>query len=377
MAAIERFLRMEDLLFHKGRLGLLCNHTSFDLKSSRYLFQILGMRGALRRLFLPEHGLFAELQDQVPLSETNVYANLGLTCEIVSLYGNTEETLAAEKKHLDDLDAIVIDIQDIGVRYYTFSTTMRYLFEAMVHFNIEVPVYVLDKPNPCGLSIEGIPLDALFQSFVGPVGLPHRHGLTVGQLARFFHEEARANFPLHVIGFPTDETTLPFPINPSPNMPGPYTHLVYSGQCLIEGTNLSEGRGTTRPFEIFGAPFLAPLIEKRPPVVGGAVLRPLRFIPTFHKHAGEICHGYQIHVREPYHSLAHSLQLLRWIKEECREFAWRIGAYEFRSDRPAIELLAGHNVLINYLNGRENWKTAEEVIQAGEQQWRNRIRALQ
>src|SRR6185295_18993213 len=107
-------------------------------------------------------------QDQVPLSETNVYANLGLTCEIVSLYGNTEETLAAEKKHLDDLDAIIIDIQDIGLRYYTFSTTMRYLFEAMVHFNIDVPVYVLDKQNPCGLSIEGIPLDALFQSFVGP-----------------------------------------------------------------------------------------------------------------------------------------------------------------------------------------------------------------
>ncbi|MBL8022556.1 MAG: DUF1343 domain-containing protein [Leptospirales bacterium] len=378
MAAIERFLQMEDSVFHSGKVGLLCNHTSFDFSSGQYLFQILSRRGSLRRLFLPEHGLFAELQDQIPLSDTGVYSGLGLNGEIVSLYGNSEESLVVEAAALRDLDAIVIDIQDIGVRYYTFSTTMRYLFESMVHHGINLPVYILDKPNPCGSPIEGTVLSPLFESFVGPVGLPHRHGLTVGQLGRFFHEDARANFPLHVVPFSPQESVLAFPIPPSPNMPGPWTHLVYSGQCLLEGTNLSEGRGTTRPFEIFGAPFMANLEGRNPPRVTGAVLRPLRFIPTFHKHSGQLCSGFQVHLSgDAYHSLGHTLQLLRWIREECPEFAWHKGPYEFRSDRPAIELLAGDPTLIAYLNGTETWQTAQETLREGENNWRNRLRSLQ
>ncbi|HMU84887.1 MAG TPA: DUF1343 domain-containing protein, partial [Leptospiraceae bacterium] len=333
-------------------------------------------RGSLRRLFLPEHGLFAELQDQVGLSQTNVYESLGLKCQIVSLYGDSESTLAAAASHLKDLSALVIDIQDIGVRYYTFATTMRYAFETIHEAGLDLPVYVIDHPNPCGQSVEGIPLDATFESFVGPVGLPHRHGLTIGQLARFFHQELRAHFPLHVVAFDPEDEGLPFRISPSPNMPGPYTHLVYSGQCLLEGTNVSEGRGTTRPFEIFGASYMEKLHSKRPPTAPGAVLRPVRFIPTFHKDAGKICYGYQIHVTGPYHSLLHSLQLIRWIRSECHEFRWNEGPYEFRSDRPAIELLAGHRVLLSYLNGETDLPHAEAAIQAGEHEWKNRIRSL-
>ncbi|MCE9598911.1 MAG: DUF1343 domain-containing protein [Spirochaetia bacterium] len=378
MPAIERFLQMKDSVFHSGKLGLLCNHTSFDFVSGQYLFQILSRRGSLHRLFLPEHGLFAELQDQIALSDTAVYSGLGLNCQIVSLYGNSEETLAAQAGALRDLDAIVIDIQDIGVRYYTFATTMRYLFETMVEHSISIPVYVIGKPNPCGISVEGTALSPLFESFVGPVGLPHRHGLTVGQLARFFYDEASANFPLQVVGFLPDEKIPAFRIPPSPNMPGPHTHLVYTGQCLLEGTNLSEGRGTTRPFEIWGAPYLSKLEGKNPPRVTGAVIRPLRFIPTFHKHAGQLCSGFQIHLTgEAYHSLGHTLQLLRWIREECPEFEWNQGPYEFRSDRPAIELLAGDNTLIAYLNGNETWQTAQDALREGENSWRNRMRLLQ
>lgn len=376
MQAIQRFLEETDPVLRSGRLGLLCNHTSFDFSSGQYLFQLLESRGTLARLFLPEHGLFAELQDQVPLSETNVYKSLGLRAEIVSLYGNSEESLAARRAHLEGLDALVIDLQDIGVRYYTFATTMRYIFETIAREGMDLPVYVLDRPNPAGPSIEGICLEPSFESFVGPVGLPHRHGLTLGQLAHFFYQEAKASFPLNVIRY-SETPAVHFPIPPSPNMPGPWTHLVYSGQCLLEGTNLSEGRGTTRPFEVFGAPWMEPLHQKRPPIAGGSVLRPLRFIPTFHKHAGQVCHGYQIHLTgELYHSLRHSLVLLRWIREECPEFNWRDGPYEFRSDRPAIELLAGHKTLIDYLNGRESESAMQAALAEGENAWRNRMRKI-
>jgi uncharacterized protein YbbC (DUF1343 family) len=374
--AIQRFIELTDRVLHGGRVGLLCNHTSYDFPSGQYLFQILESRGVLSRLFLPEHGLFAELQDQIPLSETSVYASLGLEARIVSLYGNTESTLVVEKADLEGLDALVIDLQDIGVRYYTFATTMRYVFEVMAREQLHFPVYILDRPNPAGPSIEGIALDASFESFVGPVGLPHRHGLTLGQLAHFFYQEAGASFPLNVIRY-SDSSEIPFPIAPSPNMPGPYTQLVYSGQCLLEGTNLSEGRGTTRPFEIFGAPWMERLHKKRAPAAGGSVLRPLRFIPTFHKHERQICHGYQIHLTgELYHSLRHSLVLLRWIREECPEFAWRDGPYEFRSDRPAIELLAGHKTLIAYLNGSETESAMLAALAEGENSWRNRMRKI-
>lgn len=376
MQAIQRFIELTDSVFHRGRAGLLCNHTSFDFSSGQYLFQILESRGVLRRLFLPEHGLFAELQDQIPLSDTNVYASLGLKSQIVSLYGNTESTLVVDKAHLADLDALVVDLQDIGVRYYTFATTMRYVFDVIARERLDLPVYVLDRPNPAGSPVEGIPLAESFESFVGPVGLPHRHGLSLGQLAHFFYQETRASFPLHVIRY-SDKPETPFPVAPSPNMPGPWTHLVYSGQCLLEGTNLSEGRGTTRPFEIFGAPWMERLHKKRPPQAGGAVLRPLRFIPTFHKHQGEVCHGYQIHLTgDLYHSLRHSLLLIRWIREECPEFAWRDGAYEFRSDRPAIELLAGHDTLIRFLNGSESEQAMQSALSEGETRWRQRMRKI-
>lgn len=376
MQAIQRFLELPDRLLHSGRVGLLCNHTSFDFASGQYLFQILSARRVLSRLFLPEHGLFAELQDQVPLLQTNVYASLGLDCQIISLYGSSEATLAAEREHVADLDALVIDLQDIGVRYYTFATTMRYIFETIVREGLGTSVYVLDRPNPAGNSIEGIPLEPVYESFVGPVGLPHRHGLSLGQLAHFFYQESGARFPLHVVGYAGDSPQ-PFPIPPSPNMPGPWTHLVYSGQCLLEGTNLSEGRGTTRPFEVFGAPWMERLHRKRPPQGGGALLRPLRFIPVFHKHSGEVCHGYQIHLTGGmYHSLRHSLQLIRWMREECPEFEWRSGPYEFRSDRPAIELLGGDPTIVDYLNGRASESSLNDALSAGENEWRARIRRL-
>lgn len=354
--------------------GLVCNQTAWLGAERGYLFEAVHRAGALRRVFLPEHGLFAELQDQIGLEDTGPYQLLAPGVDFVSLYGHSETSLYPDASLLRDLDALLIDLQDVGARYYTFATTVSYLFEVLARESLDLPVYVVDRPNPAGRLVEGTILDESYQSFVGRPGLPHRHGLSLGELALFFHADLNARFPLHLLDPPPDSGSA-WEIPPSPNMPSPVTPLVYSGQCLLEGTNLNEGRGTTRPFEIFGAPWLEFLFEEAAPRERGAELRPLRFIPGFHKHARELCAGFQIHVRPadgPYHSLAHTLKILRWIKERAPQFAWRDGEYEFRSDRPAIELLAGDATLLDYLNGAARFAVVRERLAQQEEAWTRR-----
>ena len=379
---INQFLNRKDPVLRHGTLGLLCNQTSFDFQDRQYLYQALSQRGVLKRLFLPEHGLFAELQDQIPLTSTDVYHRLRIDAEVVSLYGDSEASLVAAASHLEDLDALVIDIQDVGSRYYTFATTVSYIFDAMARAGIDMDVYIIDRPNPCGRQVEGSILPPEYASFVGKPGLPHKHGLTIAELCQFYKTECKGEFTLHPIKLP-DNAFIERPdqhqsfwiIPPSPNMPGPLTPLVYTGQCLLEGTNLNEGRGTTRPFEIFGAPWMGWIWERDDhPHVPGACLRPLRYIPTFHKHAGEVCDGFQIHLTgEPYHSLAHSLQIIRHIRDHSgSDFQWRSEAYEFRDDRPAIDLLAGDPVLLNYLHGDADLDIVKRVFRKDEARWISR-----
>ncbi|MEQ9366258.1 MAG: DUF1343 domain-containing protein [Leptospirales bacterium] len=365
-----------------GRVGLLSNQTSFHLERGEYLFQALARVGRLHRAFLPEHGLFAELQDQVALDSGAIYERLAPGVDFVSLYGSREESLFVPPELIADLDTLIVDLQDVGSRYYTFATTVSYIFDVLKQNDAALRVLVVERANPAGRFIEGTILSPEYQSFVGRPGLPHRHGLSLGELCRFYLEETGARVELEII---TDMNAAAhasegarasvlkadagafskvlsdlsqWTIPPSPNMPGPLTPLVYSGQCLLEGTNLNEGRGTTRPFEIFGAPYMrwiwdAAAVRDRPEE-SGCVLRPLQYIPTFHKFGGETCHGFQLHVRpdEAYHSLAHTLKLLRWIQEYSgTDFAWRDDTYEFRSDRPAIEILAGDPLLLDYLRG--------------------------
>ncbi|MFC1484448.1 DUF1343 domain-containing protein [Candidatus Neomarinimicrobiota bacterium] len=361
-------------------MGLFCNQTAFDFSLGEYTFQTLAGYGSLKRLFVPEHGLFAELQDQVPLSDTKVYADLGLDADIVSLYAGPSESPGVQREHLADLDAMVIDVQDVGCRCFTYTTSLGYLLERLAEYDISIPVYIIDHPNPAGRQVEGIPLPGQYASFLGRTGLPHRHGLTVAELSRLIKHETAGRFELKIIPYhqdpPASDAALPprttWGIPPSPNMPGPLTPMVYSGQCLLEGTNVSEGRGTTRPFEIFGAPFLSWIVHQElPALFRGASLRPMRFVPTFHKYAGEICHGFQIHLTgEPYHSLAHTLQIIRFIREGSgAEFRWREGSYEQGSDRTAIELLAGDEVLLAYLNGEAEWAEAQQALTEGEEAW--------
>ncbi|MHB1845945.1 MAG: exo-beta-N-acetylmuramidase NamZ family protein, partial [Deltaproteobacteria bacterium] len=247
-------------------------------------------------------------------------------------------------------------IQDIGSRYYTYAATLALCMEAAA--KARVAVWLLDRPNPIGgVSVEGNLVRPGFSSFVGLHPLPVRHGLTMGELATLFNEERGGEgglgCELHVIpceGWRRrdhfDETGLPW-VMPSPNMPTLDTALCYPGQCLLEGTNLSEGRGTTRPFEIFGAPFCDPdrwrerLLAWDLP---GVRFRPLWFEPTFHKHAGRLCGGLMLHVtdREAYRPLATGLAVIAAARELWPEdFRWRTERYEFVDGIPAFDLLCG------------------------------------
>lgn len=377
--ALAGFLARSDQVLREGRLGLLCNQVSYSFTEREYLYRLLARRGVLQRCFLPEHGLFAELQDQIPLDETGLYRSQAPNTDFVSLYGSHESSLAVGPEKLRDLDALVIDVQDVGARYYTFFVTTVYLIRAFAKERPHQSVFVIDRPNPAGRQIEGTPLAAKYESFVGLRGLPHRHGLTIGELCRLIVREESLAVDLQVIPaagpvFPIAADGL-FAVLPSPNMPALTTASVYAGQCLLEGTNISEGRGTTRPFEIFGAAYIdAFALSDSGRLPGAALLRPLCFVPSFHKYAGEVCGGWQIHPEGPYHSLAHTLALMRFLGEQYpSDFRFRTGVYEYRSDRLAIEILTGDDLLIDYLQGRGRWADVQQALGQAEEDWLKRV----
>jgi uncharacterized protein YbbC (DUF1343 family) len=326
-------------------VGLLTNPTAVD-GSFRHLIDLCFEAGVnVKRIFGPEHGLFSTAQDMVGVTGERH------AIEVISLYGDTFDSLRPREQHLRDLDLLVFDIQDIGSRYYTYVWTLALSMEIAAKTGTRV--MVLDRPNPItGTHVEGGGIEPHLRSFVGWYELPNRHGLTAGEIATLVARDLGGP-ELEVVrmenydrGLRHEQTGAPWVI-PSPNMPTPETALVYPGQAILEGTNLSEGRGCTRPFEIFGAPYvngakLAAALEKED--LPGAAIRPLHFQPTFQKHAGRVCGGLQIHVtdRESYRPVRTSLAILRHARALWpKEFAWRTEPYEFRGDVPAVDLLTG------------------------------------
>ncbi|XDD49192.1 DUF1343 domain-containing protein [Leptospira sp. WS92.C1] len=379
MNKIEKLLRV-------SRIGMITNQSAFG-SNGEYHFQTIRKFYDLKKIFLPEHGLFAELQDQV--SGSNLRYHLD-GVEFINLYGDQESSLVPDAVSLEGLDLIIIDIRDTGARYYTFLTTAYYFLEEISKWNSsgreEISVLVLDSPNPAGKRIEGSPLQKEYESFVGVRGVLHRHGLTPGELLSYYKKEFSLNIKMKIVkkGWYKKEDSEFLWIPPSPNIPFRSTCYVYAGQCLLEGTNLSEGRGTTRPFETFGAPYLDEQNETIRKVLESSqkescILRPLKFIPTFHKHKDEICGGYQILLKKPeaFHSLFFSLKLIRLLKEEyTKDFAYRDGAYEFRSDLPAIDLLVGDRVLLDYLNGKYSDFSILEYLNEQEAVWKKNRKTL-
>jgi uncharacterized protein YbbC (DUF1343 family) len=332
------------------RVGAIVNPTSVDSRFRHLADLLAGTAGVkLAALFGPEHGVRGEAQYMVAVGEAR---DRRTGVPVHSLYGSTFESLSPRPEWLRGLDALVFDIQDVGSRYYTYVYTMALAMKAAA--KARVPFYVLDRPNPLnGAALEGNLVGEGFRSFVGLYALPNRHGMTAGELARLFN--AQEGFGCELTVVPCEgwrraqfwgDTGLPF-ISPSPNMPTPDTALVYPGMCLGEGTNVSEGRGTCRPFEQFGAPWvdtdalLARLAKEDLP---GVTFRAVGFTPTFDKYTGESCNGAFIHVtdREAFLPLRTGIAIFQALHDlGPGKFDWRADAYEFVEDVPAFDLLCG------------------------------------
>ena len=329
------------------RVALLANHTAVDAWG-RHAVQVLQAQGVtIARLIGPEHGIWGTHQDMEPVaSEAGLDPVWGLP--VVSLYGADKASLTPQREALADVDAVIFDIRDIGVRYYTYAATLALTLQAAAA--MDLPVWVLDRPNPIGPRREGPLLRAGFESFCGLVaGLPIRHGLTMGQLARWYAARLAPNVRLTVVA--TDTYGRAPWVPPSPNMPTPDTALVYSGMCFLEGTTVSEGRGTTAPFLTFGVPGIDPvaLVDRlRRRDCPGVDYVPTRFRPAFGKFAGQVVDGAYLRVFD-----ATSLQSVRlgvYVLEALKALApsawtWRTDAYEFVTDVPAIDLLWGSDAL--------------------------------
>jgi len=357
--------------------ALFCNQTSYNFEKQKYLFEILAEQGGLKHIFVPEHGLFAEYQDQIPLDSTHIYNFISPEIKIISLYGSSEDSIFIKKENLENIDNLIIDIQDIGSRYYTYISTIANIFKVIKENSIHIKIYVFDRPNPAGKNIEGTPISSEFSSFIGHVGIPHRHGLTIGEMCLFLRNQISANFEIELFNYNISNNQ--FFIQPSPNIPTLDTINIYSGTCLFEGTNFSEGRGTTKPFEIIGSPNISwselktvqkgikKYYKNNIPIH----LRILKFVPTFHKFENQICNGFQLHqTGKEFHSLLFALILLRLLAENSinQEF-WREGKYEKGNSKTAIELLAGDQAILDFLKGKNNFKLLKEKIQFSEKQW--------
>ncbi|HET6437552.1 MAG TPA: DUF1343 domain-containing protein [Anaeromyxobacter sp.] len=333
------------------RVGLICNPTAVDRRlvhAADLLKEAPGVKLCL--LLGPEHGVRGDAQYMAAVEGEERDPRTGV--RVASLYGRTFDSLRPAPALLRRVDVLVFDIQDVGARYYTYQATMLLCMEAAAAAGIGF--VVLDRPNPLGgLAVEGPRLRPGFESFCGLHDVAVRHGLTVGELARLFRAERRLDLELEVVecqgwrrGQHLGETGLPW-VFPSPNMPTPQTALVYPGTCLFEGTNLSEGRGTTRPFELMGAPWLDAhrLAEDlRGERLPGVAFRPVSFVPTWDKHAGARCHGVELFVTDgarfrPFRTgLACVLHARR---QDPGRFSFRTEPYEFVQDRLAFDLLCG------------------------------------
>jgi uncharacterized protein YbbC (DUF1343 family) len=380
-----------------SRVAVLTHAASVD-RRGRHLLDVLDELGASPVvIFTPEHGFDADAQAEEAVADPGASAAQGRSVDtpdaaeaagtdsadvngadgrgdngdgapakIVSLYGATKESLVPTREQLEGIDLLVIDLNDVGSRYYTYAWTA--LLAARRAHELGVHTVVLDRPNPISgdpASVEGAPQQEGYLSFVGLEPLPIRHALTIGELLAMLFERDGAALgaegALSVVatrGWERFRTAQawgrPF-VMPSPNMPTVETALVYPGGCLIEGTNLSEGRGTTAPFQLVGAPFLngrdlaAALVEGG---ALGALIRPATFRPTFDKHAGDRCEGVMIHVTNPalFRPVATYLRLVCLAHRQAQEFAFRTEPYEFEAEIPAFDLLTGSSAARTAIN---------------------------
>jgi uncharacterized protein YbbC (DUF1343 family) len=373
---LERLLDGPDRKLIAGqRIGLVCNPASIDSRIVHASDRLAAGDWTLAALFGPQHGFRSDLQEN--MIESPHAKDAKRRVPVHSLYSETREPTG---EMLADIDVLVIDLQDVGTRIYTYIYTMANCLRAARKHGVRV--VVCDRPNPInGEDIEGAMLDPDYASFVGQFPIPMRHGLTIGEAARLFNDHFGLNAAVDVVPMDGwrramyfDDTGLPW-VLPSPNIPTLDTAIVYPGGVLFEGTTLSEGRGTTRPFEIIGAPWIdgerfADAMNRRK--LPGVYFRPVVFEPTFHKHAHQTCGGCQVHVtdRAAYRSLRVAVDML----EECHkeapgEVLWRDPPYEYETVKPPIDILYGTDRLRRGIEAGEtaaslaaDWPRSEDAF---------------
>jgi uncharacterized protein YbbC (DUF1343 family) len=352
------------------RVALLAHPASLTRHLVHSLDALAGLKDInLVVAFGPQHGLRGDKQDN--MVESADFCDPVHGIPVFSLYGEVRRPTAAM---MESFDILLIDLQDVGCRVYTFGTTLRYVLEAAAEKG--KTVWILDRPNPVGRPVEGLRLRPEWESFVGAGPLPMRHGLTLGELARWFVRTLRLEVECETVkmagwepsrapgyGWPLGERIW---VNPSPNAPNLWMARCYAGTVMLEGTTLSEGRGTTRPLELFGAPDLEPraLLAKMealaPPWLRGCRLRDCWFEPMFHKHAGKLCAGIQIHVEDagydhdhfrPWRLMALAFKALRTLRPDYD--LWRDFPYEYEHARLAIDLLNGSELLRRWVDDSE------------------------
>lgn len=339
-------LEQSDNVLAKGRVAVLCNQAAWHPDRGEYLFESLARRGNLVRIFAPEHSLYGTL---------------------VSGTETVEVTTSIAAEHLEGVDALVIELQDVGSRYSNYTTLLFNLFKLLKVSGSGISVFIVDRVNPSGRQIEGT---------LGIIGLPHRHGLTLGEVANMFYSELGAKFPLHIISSaaePVNRELMAWTIPPFSDFSGLFTSNFYSGQCLWMGTNVSYGHGTNRPFEQFGAPYMEPLFDwcgrngvngwndpECPVANEGVYLRWTRFVPAYGIYKDETCFGFQLMFIPgmQYHALNHALLLMRFVRDNCPEFRCE-GAGKFLEDA----------TLLNFVEGRIDWEATKEYIKTEEQKW--------
>jgi len=371
---IEKLLETSPKWLGEKRVGLLLNQASVDshLRSTANLLVQL-YPGNIKALFGPQHGIEGEKQDN--MVESQDFTHPQFKIPVFSLYGATR---IPTREMFEHIDILIIDLQDVGTRVYTFISTMAYCLEAAKQHGKKV--VVLDRPNPIGGDkVEGNLLKDEFRSFVGIHPIPMRYGLTTGELALLFNDHYQIGCELEVItmeGWHRHmlfyETGLHWTL-PSPNMPSPVTALVYPGQVILEGTNLSEGRGTTIPFQLCGAPFIDPYQLKRKVQqrkLPGILLREVFFQPTFNKWQNEVCGGLQIHlidskIFKPYVTTLAIVQDI--ISLYPPQFSWREPPYEYEREKMPVDLIVGDK---NLREGIEQQKDINEL----ENSWQKELK---
>ncbi|MBO4571033.1 MAG: DUF1343 domain-containing protein [Bacteroidales bacterium] len=340
------FFEQPDLTLQNGRIAVLCNQVAWHPDLGEYLFESIARRMNLVKVFTPEHSFYGPIGLDIPV------------VEIIDSIPRTE---------LEGIDGLVIELQDVGSRYSNYTRLLYGLCKMMKEDPLPLSIYILDRPNPSGRQIEGT---------MGEMGLPQRHGLTIGELANMFYSEMNGKFALHIISASAESVNkelMPWTIPPFSDFAGLFTSHFYSGQCLWRGTNVSYGHGTTRPFEQFGAPFMESLADYNErhgyhgwndpdnPVSSREIyIRWTRFEPAYGIHAGEPCFGFQLMFIPGvnYHALNHELRIIRFLKENCPGF-----------EMEGLPAMLEDDALMCYLRGEVDWDVTREYIKTEEQKW--------